>query len=138
MKLPAELRLIIYELVLHDVIPILALGTPAMSYYACCGPSCARGALALLLTNKEVRAESSKAMMPSMLGRLESYRTRMQLVEQEWDELECRHCDNEDDYRSIQQQLGGLEEPMLGSHWDVNIVGSVHLAVSRAAKNSLP
>lgn len=80
MKLPAELRLVIYELALEDVIPTRAPRSPTKLYITSCGLSRARGALALLLASKEVRAESSKAMMPSMLRHLESYKMRVKLL----------------------------------------------------------
>ena len=137
MKLPAELRLIIYELALDDVIPTL---TSVMMNITYCGASCAVDALALLLTSKEVRVESSKAMMPSMLGHLESYKMRVDCVERECDELQRKRFD--DDYEDdkvfpIEQQSSGLEDTMCDAHFFMDSVSSVHLAVSRAAKDHL-
>lgn len=125
MKLPPELRLVIYEHALQAAIPT----------------SCARGALALLLTNKEVRAESGRAMMPSILDHLESHKTRVEFVERKWDELQRRRLDDEDEDDHIfptMQQLSGLEDTTREAHFLMQLVSSMHLAVSRAAKDSLP
>lgn len=58
LKLPIEIRLIIYKLALQDTLTSPDLTRPGASYPRC------RGALALLLTNKLIRAESAKEMQP--------------------------------------------------------------------------
>lgn len=58
LKLPIEIRLIIYKLALQDTLTSPDFTRPSASY-----PKY-RGALALLLTNKLIRAESAKEMQP--------------------------------------------------------------------------
>jgi hypothetical protein len=75
--------------------------------------------------------------MPRMLGHLESYKTRVQLIKCECDEIDRMECHNKNYFHSKQQQLGGLEDPINDAYSDMKIVYDVHLAVSRAAKESL-
>lgn len=58
MNLPTEIRLVIYSFALQDI-----LSPPAIAHSRVPRPSC-RGTLALLLTNKLIRAESAGEMHP--------------------------------------------------------------------------
>ena len=62
MKLPAELRLAIYELTLDDMVEYTAPSNQSSSMVG--SQMRPRGMLALLLTSKTIRAESGKALAP--------------------------------------------------------------------------
>ena len=148
MKLPPELRLLIYEFALEDLIPTMAYPTPNRPAAICRFSSPyisamqlrARGILALLLTNKEIRAESSKAVMPSMPAHLQNYRTRSWLDREEWVQFLLRVNNNQTDLGSetVRQEFRGLENQLNRASFDCKVVFSVYAAMSRAATGSFP
>ena len=148
MKFPPELRLLIYEFALEDLIPTMAHPTPSRpaaiyrfsSPYVSAMQLRARGILALLLTSKEVRAESSKAVLPSMLVHLQNYRSRTWLDGEEWVQFLLRVNNNQTDFGSetVRREFGELENQLNCASFDCKVVFSVHAAMSRAATGSLP
>ena len=80
MKLPAELRISIYEYALTDTINhiVSSISSPAPVL----GPQMpVRGTLALLLTSKAVRAESSKALASYMSPQVSIFKIRVSMLE---------------------------------------------------------
>jgi hypothetical protein len=75
MKLPAELRLMIYEFAIHDNMAITMIKTMAAGYKR--NHQLYRGALALIHTTSTIRKESRKAMLA--------------LASREWEVLRERH-----------------------------------------------
>ena len=147
MKLPAELRLLIYEFALEDLIPTIAYPIPNRPAAICRFSSPyvlnrhlrARGILALLLTSKEDRTESGKAVMPRMTVHLQNYRTRIYLVREAWVQFLLSVNNNHSNFSSeaLHHGLEGLEIQLNCAHFDVKVVFDVHAAMSRAATGSL-
>lgn len=82
-KLPAEIRLYVYELALEDILShIKAFVSYATSVYGV--KLKFRGALALLLTSKAIRAEFSKGVMPLVTAHCKDFSARVEMLELDW------------------------------------------------------
>lgn len=100
MKLPAELRLVIYELTMNDmmrhiascIVPVSTGGWKLRT----------RGTPALLLASKTIRAEGGKTLSPLVSVHLESYRDLVSKLE-----LNKRLTREEFTHRVVLQRISG-------------------------------
>jgi hypothetical protein len=84
MRLPAEIRLYIYDLALEDILTQIESTTSC--YYLNRGTKLdCRGALALLLTSKAIRAESSDGVLPLATAHCENFSSRVQMLHLDWE-----------------------------------------------------
>ena len=80
MKLPAEIRLYVYEFALEDILShIEAFVSYATSVYGVKLEF--RGAIALLLTSKAIRAEFSEGVMPLVTAQCKDFSARVEMLE---------------------------------------------------------
>ena len=83
MRLPVEIRLYVYELALKDILAhIESLESHAPSVQG--AKPRFRGALALLLTSKTIRAEFSEGVMPLVAARCEDFSAYVNMLELNW------------------------------------------------------
>lgn len=93
MRLPVEIRLYVYELALKNNLTYIEsfASCPTFVYEK---KLKLRGALALLLASKAIRAEFSEGVMLQVTARCESFSARIKALELEWKmELEKLHRD---------------------------------------------
>lgn len=83
MKLPAELRLAIYELTLNDTIEYTSSSNQSSSTVG--SQMRAQDGLALILTSKTIRAECSKALLPLWSAHLEVFDQAVVILERNRD-----------------------------------------------------
>lgn len=82
-KLPAEIRLYVYELALEDTVAhIEAFVSYATSVYGV--KLKFRGALALLLTSKDIRAEFGEGVMPLVTTHCKDFSARVEMLGLDW------------------------------------------------------
>ena len=83
MRLPAEIRLYVYELALEDILThIESFVSYATSVYGV--KLKFRGALALLLTSKAIRAEFSEGVMPLVEAHCKDFSAHVKMLELDW------------------------------------------------------
>jgi hypothetical protein len=80
MRLPAELRLAIYDIVAVEVIEDTATSDQSSSVIG--SQMCVRGTFALLLTSKTIRAELGKALAPLLSAYVELLEKKVMLLEE--------------------------------------------------------
>ena len=79
MRLPAEIGLYIYDLALEDILTQIESTTSC--YYLNRGTKLdCRGALALLLTSKAIRAEFSDGILPLVTAHCEDFSSRVEML----------------------------------------------------------
>jgi hypothetical protein len=84
MQLPAEIRLRICELALEDILTQIEASTS--SYYHVRGTKLdCRGALALILTSKAIRAEFSDGVLPLVTAHCEDFSSRVKMLKLDWE-----------------------------------------------------
>jgi len=82
-KLPVEIRLYVYGLALEDILThIEAFISYATSVYGV--KLKFRGALALLLTSKAIRAEFSEGVMPLVAAHCKTFSAHVKMLELDW------------------------------------------------------
>jgi hypothetical protein len=88
MKLPTEIRLHIYELALADILTRIESFASCLEfvYEMKLG---FRGALALLLASKAIRAEFSEGVILLVTTRCESFSARLEALKLEWKRRNC-------------------------------------------------
>jgi hypothetical protein len=142
MKLPAEIRLTIYELTIHDMMRHITSSIVPLS------PGVwqlrTRGTPALLLTSKTIRAESGKALLPLVSAYFELFKDFVS-------ELELNKLVAQEELTILQRVSGArvtsVEEmnvtvAQITRQLDKSTTGLrattvVHLALQRAADDSL-
>lgn len=99
LELPPELRLMIYELMVHEIIAALISATPAAVRSNALKRPRYFGALALLHTNHIIRKESGKFMYRKLRRQIEEFRDAA---------IEAMKQGKDDKYYNILMQMGSF------------------------------
>ena len=127
MRLPAELRLVIYELTMDDMIEYTEFSNQSSSMVG--SQMRARGMLALLLTSKIIRAESSKVLRPLWTIYLDGFLEAVKLLRRDRDVKQNDFLFHSNALLQIDRQL---DQMYVGRRAKV----AVRLALQRAAGGS--